>query len=77
LPELYDQLIHANDEELDDIYWKIYLNKIEQVDANVADVLGELYEHHFDLSCLNNDEGKRNAFLSKLASLRYSELERS
>ena len=69
-PELYEELANATAEQLEEIYWKIYLNKVSQSSPELADVLGILYENNFDTAILNTDEVKRNAFISKIAELR-------
>jgi hypothetical protein len=77
LPEFYEELENATEENLEEVYWKIYLNKIGAVDPLVAQALGHLYEHDFDIACLNDDTTHRNIFLSKLAELRLQAMEAS
>ena len=76
-PELYEELQNATEENLEEIYWKIYLNKIEQTDPAMAEALWVLYENNFDVACLNNEPAKRDAFISKLAELRLKGMEES
>lgn len=76
-PELYEELANATAEQLEEIYWKIYLNKVNQSSPELADVLGILYENNFDTAILNTDEVKRNAFISKIAELRLNAMEKS
>jgi hypothetical protein len=38
-PELYEELQNATEENLEEVYWKIYLNKIAQTDSAMAEAL--------------------------------------
>jgi hypothetical protein len=61
---------------LEELYWEIYLIKIEATNPELAGILRYLLENNFDTRCLNADVDKRNKFLSLLANLRYEEMER-
>ncbi len=77
LPELYQWLINAKEDELEDIYWEIYLLKIGAINQELSDILRDLCSNNFDTRCLNANPDKRNKFLSILAELRYKEMERA
>ena len=77
LPELYQWLTIAKVDELEELYWEIYLLKIEATNPELSAILRDLCSNNFDTRCLNADVEKRNKFLSILAELRYKEMERA